>query len=87
MYPLPTEKREGRTQLCGCLTALPLLRSMFYVTRVSAPRGLEAGHAAHADVELLSPGINKEGLGWDGLTGLGWAGWAGLECGHLVTLD
>ena len=59
----------------------------FYVTRVSAPRGLEAGHAAHADVELLSPGINKEGLGWDGLTGLGWAGWAGLECGHLVTLD
>ena len=58
--------------------------AMFYVTRVSAPRGLEAGHAAHADVELLSPGINKEGLGWAGLAGLGWAG---LECGHLVTLD
>ena len=57
----------------------------FYVTRVSAPRGLEAGHAAHADVELLSPGINKEGLGWADWAGL--AGWAGLECGHLVTLD
>ena len=53
----------------------------FYVTRVSALRGLEAGHAAHADGELLRPGINKEGLGW---AGLGWAvlGWAGLAGLH-----
>ena len=67
-YPLRSEKAGY-----SCVGVSPCTAT-FYVTRVSAPRGLEAGHAGHADVALLSPGINKEGLGWAelGWAGLGW---------------
>ena len=62
-YPLRSEKAGY-----SCVGVCPCTAT-FYVIRVSAPRGLEAGHAGHADVALLRPGINKEELGW---AGLGW---------------
>ena len=62
-YPLRSDKAGY-----SCVGVCPCTAT-FYVIRVSAPRGLEAGHAGHADVALLRPGINKEGLGW---AGLGW---------------
>ena len=61
-YPLRSEKAGY-----SCVGVCPCTAS-FYVIRVSAPRGLEAGHAGHADVALLSPGINKEGLSWAGVS-------------------